>query len=171
MIYVSSGFLSPWKPIVGKFYLWYFKLCSWKVFLDLNVFSQRLQGIHTPSKWFDSMCFLMSFLWPSFPHTLQVCPFRCGLSGWKIPPFSIMELTWSSNSIKYPERWFGAATTLSVLWKAPFSNSLYMSNHLPYGGLWICRTSKAIYRHSKCREYTYILEFCHILSLPCPGIR
>ena len=47
--------------------------CTNNEFLHLNVLSQLLQGIETPSKCFASMCFLRSLAWGlSFPHTLHL---------------------------------------------------------------------------------------------------
>ena len=50
---------------------WCCLLCCLKIFLDLKVLWQRLQGMTIPSRWFASMWSFMFLLWPSFPHTLQ----------------------------------------------------------------------------------------------------
>ena len=48
-----------------------FRMCMASACLDLDVFSQRLQGIKTPSKWFASMWRFTFEYSPSFPQTLQ----------------------------------------------------------------------------------------------------
>ena len=48
------------------------QLCLLKLCRDLKTFLQRLQGRETPSKWWDSMWFLMALFCPSFPHTWQM---------------------------------------------------------------------------------------------------
>ena len=48
------------------------RICMVRASLDLYVFSQRLQGIETPSKWIASIWRFMFILCsPPFPHTLQ----------------------------------------------------------------------------------------------------
>ena len=69
---VSKHFWT-WMFCDGGFMIqdWCCFLCSLKPFLDLKVFSQRLQGMMIPSRWFASMWSFMFLPWPSFPHTLQ----------------------------------------------------------------------------------------------------
>ena len=79
-------------------FLWLLRVCDAREFLDLKVFSQKLQGIEKPSKWFPSMwlftCPSLSF----FPHTLHryigiLCAFLSEV-------FSSIELHLSSSSWK-----------------------------------------------------------------------
>ena len=77
--------------------------CFCKVFLNLNVFSQLLQGMDTPSKWYSSMWLLMLVGCPSFPHFLQIFAvvflLPVSIIFWLV---SIMELTVWSNSCRSP---------------------------------------------------------------------
>ena len=89
--------------------------CCLNLILDLNVFSQALQGSETPSKWFASMWSLMATFWPSFPHILQILVLAVGfeLMFW---PCSIIDLTFSSSYCK--KSWdskFGIAILCSIL--------------------------------------------------------
>ena len=128
MLCASSCFVWPWRKscqvcLFVYVYLWCLKLCSRSEFLDLNVLSQKLQGMQTPSKWFASMCFFMSLPIPSFPHILQMYAFLCPF-GSRFSLFSIIELTFSSNSLKSLEKLFGIATTLSGFLKIWLAISL-----------------------------------------------
>ena len=82
-----------------------------KLFLDLKVLSQRLQGMTTPSRWFASMWFLMSLPWPSFTHPLQISGNWCPLA-LRFWLFSIIEFTSLSSSSKSPELFPGMASVL-----------------------------------------------------------
>ena len=85
-----------------------------KLFLDLKVLSQRLQGMTTPSRWFASMWFLMSLKWPSFPHTLQISANWCPLA-LRFWLFSIIEFTSLSSSSKSTELFPGMANVLHYI--------------------------------------------------------
>ena len=97
--------------------LWYSK------FLFLKVFSQRLQGMEIPSRWFTSMCFFMLVWWPSFLQTLQTYTLT-------IPPFPfpfiifsprhIIVSSCSSSSFISPENCCLGRTTdiLGIIWSS-----------------------------------------------------
>ena len=89
-----------------------------KLFLDLKVLSQRLQGMTTPSRWFASMWFLMSLPWLPFPQTLQISANWCPLA-LRFWLFSIIEFTSLSSSSKSPELFPGMANV-------PFSPRLWI---------------------------------------------
>ena len=90
---------------------WCSLLCSLKPFLDLKVFSQRLQGMMIPSRWFASMWSFILGCWPSFPHTLHRLANLLPLAilFWL---FSIIDFTLSPRSTRFPENWSGMANVL-----------------------------------------------------------
>ena len=79
-------------------------MCCLKESLDLKVLSQTLQGMTIPSKWFASMCFFIWVVSPSFPHTLQISPLRFLLFGRRLSLLSIIDITLSSSSSRFPEK-------------------------------------------------------------------
>ena len=75
-------------------------MCVFKPPLDLDVFPQMAQGCNAPAMWPDSMCFLISFLTSSFPHTLQITGFLFTLSQLRVimlSPSSIIKSMCSSK--------------------------------------------------------------------------
>ena len=88
-------------------------LCCLNPILDLNVFSQTLQGSETPSKWFASMWSLMAIPAPSFPQTLQILAFLSPL-GIRFWLGSIIDFTLRSSSCKSPDTKFGIAILRSI---------------------------------------------------------
>ena len=98
------------KAILSLQSLWLLRVWFASICLDLKVFSQKLQGIETPSKWFDSMWLFIFAMIFSFPHTLHryigcPCPFFAEV-------FSIIERHFWSSSCKTPEeeKWDVSAT-------------------------------------------------------------
>ena len=78
--------------------IWCNLLWSLKAFLDLKVFSQRLQGMTIPSIWLASMWSFMALLLPSFPHTLQRSAIRLTFGfAYLFSLFSIIDFTISSS--------------------------------------------------------------------------
>ena len=111
--FFSSQLFSVWWSVWAE-----------RVLLDLNIFSQRSQGIDTLSKCCDSMCCWMFILCPSFWHTLQMYVFRLP-SFVRRPVFSIIDLTLSSSSCMFPMPLFDKATILSTS-----SSAIFLYPHL-----------------------------------------
>ena len=72
IVNLKSTLNCPYKVNV---YLCILLKWTYKLFLELNVFRQSLQGWMTPAMWFVSMWSLMAFHWPSFPHNMHILAF------------------------------------------------------------------------------------------------
>ena len=97
-------------------------ICSLSPFLDLNVLSQEVQGMETPSRWFASMWSLMLPFCPSLPQTVHVYRYQPPTALFSL--FVIIGLTCSSSSwtlvMETSETfWFVSATLLSIFLSCP----------------------------------------------------
>ena len=107
----------------------------WKVimhfFLELNIFSQWLQGISTPSTWCASICLMMSVASPSFQHTLQVLPSFCLFLILNfLWLFSIIDLTVSSKCCKSADTGIDMANALfSILLRSSICSFLVVPEY------------------------------------------
>ena len=107
-----------------------------KLFLDLKVLSQRLQGMTTHSRWFASMWFLMSLPWPSFPHTLQISANWCPLAV-RFWLFSIIEFTPLSSSSKSTELFPGMVNSqCSIFFKIVDISVWCLPVNSSFGNFW-----------------------------------
>ena len=134
--------------------LWFCKLC-----LDLNVLSQRLQGMTIPSRWFASMWSFMFGAWPSFPQTLHRSANLTPLAilFWL---FSIIDFTLSSSSSKSPEKLLGIATVVfsSGLWISLMGACLLKEGF----GIFACalKADKGFSSSSKFLDLSFDLRVC-----------
>ena len=127
----------PTVPLIFQFDIrhhccvWYFEKWSCIFFLELNIFSQWLQGISTPSTWCASICLMMSVASPSFQHTLQVLPSFCLFLILNfLWLFSIIDLTASSKCCKSADTGIDMANALfSILLRSSICSFLVVPEY------------------------------------------
>ena len=127
----------PTVPLIFQFDIrhhccvWYFEKWSCIFFLELNIFSQWLQGISTPSTWCASICLMMSVASPSFQHTLQVLPSFCLFLILNfLWLFSIIDLTVSSKCCKSADTGIDMANALfSILLRSSICSFLVVPEY------------------------------------------
>ena len=74
-------------------FLWYLDLWQASTFLDLNDFPQRSQGMEIPLIWLASMCCIIWFQVPCFPHTLHILALPAAFPGAALSLIIIIDLT------------------------------------------------------------------------------
>ena len=72
------------------FIVWFLNMWTWRLFLDLNIFPQWLQGCDTPSMWISACLLIRYGVLAFFPHTVHV---QTPLTFW------IIKLIFSSSSM------------------------------------------------------------------------
>ena len=96
-MFLCSGHSLSWKMTYQWMFLWYLEIWVRKAALDLNIFSHRLQGTDTPSKWLASMWFVLAVACPSFPQTLQILAQSLPFPNWTTFPKAVFPLSWKSS--------------------------------------------------------------------------